>query len=129
VGLRFDRDRDVIEKILTDCSMESGFSDVTIAAALNVSAVTVGNWRRRLGIPISSKFFAHFEEYYGVGAVAEFRMLLKKGTSYAQIGKHFGFSRQRAFQIAQEHFARGAKDAQEEEESGSGTADSGSSEA
>lgn len=103
-GLRYDRDKDVIEKLLRKFTAEGGFSDATIAEALGVSAVTIGNWRRRLEIPVSDKFFKHFDEYYGEGSVAEFESLLENGASYAQIGKHFGFSRQRAFQIAVEHF-------------------------
>ncbi len=102
--LRFNKDRAEIHQTLMHLSVEECLPDAEIAARLGVSLVTAGSWRRRLGIPVSAKFFHHFDANYGAGAVQAFRDLLASGATYADIGKHFGFSRQRAQQITQEHF-------------------------
>lgn len=114
--MRFNKDKAEIKQQLMHLSVKRGLPDAEVARQLGVSLVTAGSWRRRLGIPISPKFFYHFDLNYGEGAVDEFRRLLKRGVSYAHIGKHFGFSRQRALQIAQDYFAKDkeVKDAKEE---------------
>ena len=103
MALRFDQNRlEILEMLLG--FHEQGIPDAEIAKRLDVSLVTAGSWRRRLGIPTSDKFFYHFDRYYGEGAAYEFSKMLRNCATYARIGKHFGFSRQRALQIAQQHF-------------------------
>jgi hypothetical protein len=114
VALRFDRDKVEIYELLLDLSVQEGLTDAEIASKLGVSLVTAGSWRRRLGIPINHKFFHHFDLNYGEGAADEFRRMLLNGATYAFIGKYFGFSRQRALQIAQQHFMTEKEAAYEE---------------
>ncbi len=102
--LRLNRNNDEIEALLEDLNIERQLTDAEIAKEVGVSVMTIRNWRKYFGFPVPPKFFRHFELNYGEGAVAAFREMLDEGRSFTYIGKHFGFSRQRALQITQEYF-------------------------
>lgn len=78
---------------------EEALSDREIAQREGVSMSTIAHWRNRAGIAPADKFVKSFQQIYGIGALTRFRIMLDHHTPLAEIGRHFGFSREYARQV------------------------------
>jgi hypothetical protein len=88
--------------------------DYEIAKILNVQASYVGRLRRSFGIKKADGFPRRFERRYGLGAVETFKKIVENpDKSLSDAARHFGFSRQNAWQVYTKIFKRPYKEAHE----------------
>lgn len=81
--------------------------DYEIARVLNVQPADIGRLRRSFGIKKADGFPRRFERTYGLGARERFkRMVEAPGNSLSDAARHFGFSRQNAWQVYKKIFKR-----------------------
>jgi len=86
---------------------EESLHDYEIAKILNVQPADVGRLRRSFGIKKADGFQRRFERRHGLGAVETFkRMIENPDTSLSDVARHFGFSRQNAWQVYTKIFKR-----------------------
>jgi hypothetical protein len=77
--------------------------DYEIAKILRVSRGQIGKVRRELGINRSDGFPARFERRYGKESLSQFKNMIEDpAISLADVGNHFGFSREYARQVYRE---------------------------
>jgi hypothetical protein len=77
-----------------------GLFDREIAEMLNISIRSVWNIRKEYGLKKTGISLRRFEKRYGPNAMAEFKAIIKNpSSSLADVGRHFGFSRENARQI------------------------------
>lgn len=77
-----------------------GLFDREIAEILNISIRSVWNIRKEYGVKKTGISLRRFEKRYGPNAIAEFKAIIKNpSSSLADVGRHFGFSRENARQI------------------------------
>ncbi len=75
-------------------------TDCEIASLLNVSSSSISKLRRAYGIEKGKAFSKRFERIYGQGAVATFKKTIENPECcLADVGRHFGFSREYARQV------------------------------
>jgi len=74
--------------------------DYEIARILSVQPGDVGRLRKSFGIKKADGFQRRFERAHGLGAVETFkRMIENQDTSLSAVARHFGFTRQNAWQV------------------------------
>jgi len=74
--------------------------DYEIARILNVQPAVIGRLRRRFGIKRAKAFPRRFERIYGLNAVETFKKMIgNPDNSLSDVARHFGFSRQNAWQV------------------------------
>lgn len=74
--------------------------DYEIANILNVEGAFIGRLRHNFRIKRSNGFSRRFDRTYGLGAVEKFkRMIESPDNSLSDVARHFGFSRQYAWQV------------------------------
>ena len=79
---------------------EESFYDYEIASLLRVTPGLVRNLRNTFGIKRSNGFSRRFEGRYGKGAVERFKKIIEDPkNSLSDVARHFGFSRQYAWQV------------------------------
>lgn len=77
-----------------------GLVDKEIAEMLNVSIRSVWNIRREYGLKKAGISLRRFEKRYGPNAITRFKTIIEDpSSSLADVGRHFGFSRENARQI------------------------------
>ena len=75
-------------------------ADREIADMHNVTIPTVRKIRRRYGIKRTDSSLRLFEQRYGPNAVRSFKRIIEDASSsLADVGRHFGFTREYARQI------------------------------
>ena len=89
------------------CKVEvESLYDYEIAHILNVEASRIGPLRKSLGIRRSNGFSRSFEGRYGKGAVDRFKKMIENpNNSLSDVARHFGFSRQYAWQVYKKIYA------------------------
>lgn len=89
-----------IEDFMKQKVEDDGFFDREIADILNVSIPTVRKLRKQYGLKKVDPFFRQFERTYGPGAVRRFKDIIEdSSSSLADVGRHFGFTRENARRI------------------------------
>jgi hypothetical protein len=97
---------EVYEFIKYKVEVES-LHDYEIARIMNVKPADIGRLRRNFGIKRANGFPRRFERTYGVGAIETFkRMVEAPGNSLSDVARHFGFSRQNAWQVYKKIYNR-----------------------
>ena len=77
-----------------------GLVDKEIAEMLNVSIRSVWNIRKEYGLKKAVISLRRFEKRYGPNAITRFKTIIEDpSSSLADVGRHFGFTRENARQI------------------------------
>ena len=84
----------IIERMVLE-----GYRDEDIGKVLGLSVPAVCQWRQRFGIPAADKFARTFTRTYGPDAIETFIAQRRHGTSLAELGRTFGFTREYARQV------------------------------
>ena len=89
-----------IKDLMIQRVQRDGLIDKEIANMLHVSIPTVRKLKRSYGIKKTDFSLKRFEERYGPGSVKRFKYIIEdSSSSLADVGRHFGFTRENARQI------------------------------
>ncbi len=84
-----------------------GLVDKEIAEILNVSIRFVWNIRNEYGLKKARASLRRFEKRYGSNAIGKFKIIIENPSlSLADVGRHFGFTRENARQIYRKIYGR-----------------------